>query len=49
VEPVRFLLISGKPLGESIAWYGTIVMNTQDELRTAFEELERGAFIKAPK
>ncbi len=45
-EPVRFLLISGKPIGEPIAWYGPIVMNTQEELRTAFEELDRGTFIK---
>ena len=45
-EPVRFLLISGKPIGEPIAWSGPIVMNTQDELRTAFEELERNTFIK---
>jgi quercetin 2,3-dioxygenase len=45
-EPVRVLLISGKPIGEPIAWYGPIVMNTQEELRTAFEELERGTFIK---
>lgn len=45
-EPVRFLLISGRPLREPIAWYGPIVMNTQEELRIAFEELERGTFIK---
>jgi redox-sensitive bicupin YhaK (pirin superfamily) len=45
-QPVRFLLISGRPLREPIAWYGPIVMNTQEELRTAFEELERGTFIK---
>ena len=45
-EGVRFLLISGQPIGEPIAWYGPIVMNTQDELRVAFEELERGTFIK---
>jgi quercetin 2,3-dioxygenase len=45
-DPVRFLLISGKPLGEPVAWRGPIVMNTQAELRTAFEELERGTFIK---
>ncbi|HXU06202.1 MAG TPA: pirin family protein [Polyangia bacterium] len=43
---VRFLLISGRPIGEPIAWYGPIVMNTQEELRIAFEELERGTFIK---
>jgi len=45
--PVRFLLISGRPIGEPIAWYGPIVMNTQEELRLAFEELDRGTFIKA--
>ena len=45
-EPVRFLLISGKPIGEPIAWSGPIVMNTQEELRTAFEELEQSTFIK---
>jgi hypothetical protein len=45
-EAVRFLLISGKPIGEPIAWYGPIVMNTQQELRVAFDELQRGTFIK---
>ena len=45
-EPVRFLLISGKPLGEPVAWYGPIVMNTQEELRIAFEEYRKGTFIK---
>jgi len=45
-EGVRFLLISGKPIGEPIAWYGPIVMNTQEELRVAFADLERGTFIK---
>ncbi len=46
-EGVRFLLISGQPIREPIAWYGPIVMNTQEELRTAFEELQRGTFIKS--
>ena len=46
-DPVRFLLISGKPIGEPIAWYGPIVMNTQEELRVAYDELRRGTFIKA--
>jgi quercetin 2,3-dioxygenase len=46
-EPVRFLLISGKPIREPIAWYGPIVMNTQQELRTAFDELQAGTFIKS--
>ncbi len=45
-DPVRFLLISGKPIGEPIAWYGPIVMNTQDELRIAFEEYSNGTFIR---
>ena len=45
-EPVRFLLFSGQPIGEPIAWYGPIVMNHEGELRTAFEELERGTFVK---
>ena len=43
---VRFLLISGKPLNEPVAWYGPIVMNTREELRIAFEEYEKGTFIK---
>jgi redox-sensitive bicupin YhaK (pirin superfamily) len=45
-EPVRFLLISGKPIGQPVAWYGPIVMNTRAELRIAFEEYSKGAFIK---
>jgi redox-sensitive bicupin YhaK (pirin superfamily) len=45
-EPVRFLLISGKPIGEPIAWYGPIVMNSQEELRIAFEEYQNRTFIK---
>jgi redox-sensitive bicupin YhaK (pirin superfamily) len=45
-EGIRFLLVSGKPLGEPVAWYGPIVMNTQEQLREAFEELERGTFLK---
>ncbi len=44
--PVRFLFISGRPLNERIAWYGPIVMNTQEELRIAFEEYQNGTFIK---
>ncbi len=46
-HPVRFLLICGRPIREPIAWYGPIVMNTQDELRVAYEELRQGTFIKA--
>jgi hypothetical protein len=45
-EAVRFLLISGKPIREPVAWYGPIVMNTQEELRLAFEEYENGTFLK---
>jgi redox-sensitive bicupin YhaK (pirin superfamily) len=45
-EGIRFLLVSGKPLQEPVAWYGPIVMNTQEELRQAFEELQRGTFLK---
>ena len=45
-ESVRFLLISGKPLREPIAWGGPIVMNTQAELDLAFRELRTGGFIK---
>ena len=44
--PVRFLLISGKPIDEPVAWSGPIVMNTQEELRIAFEEYHNGTFIK---
>jgi hypothetical protein len=45
-EGVRFLFLSGKPLREPIAWYGPIVMNTEDELRLAFDEYRNGTFIK---
>ncbi len=45
-QDFRFLLISGKPIGEPIAWYGPIVMNTQKELELAFEEYRNGTFIK---
>ncbi|ABF43590.1 Pirin-like protein [Candidatus Koribacter versatilis Ellin345] len=45
-EGIRFLLVSGKPLEEPVAWYGPIVMNTQAELRTAMDELQTGKFIK---
>ncbi len=45
-EGMRFLLVSGRPLQEPVAWYGPIVMNTQDQLRQAFEELEQGTFLR---
>jgi len=45
-EGVRFLLVSGKPLEEPVAWYGPIVMNTQEQLREAFSELQHGTFLK---
>jgi redox-sensitive bicupin YhaK (pirin superfamily) len=48
-EPLRFLLVSGKPIGEPIAWRGPIVMNSQEELRAAFEDLDRGTFIRHPR
>ena len=44
-EGIRFLLVSGKPLREPIAWYGPIVMNTQAELQQAARELRDGTFI----
>ncbi len=43
---VRFLLVSGRALKEPVAWYGPIVMNTREELQTAFEELEAGTFLE---
>jgi redox-sensitive bicupin YhaK (pirin superfamily) len=47
-QPVRFLLVSGRPIREPVAWYGPIVMNTQEELRLAFQEYQQGNFIKHP-
>ena len=43
---VRFLLVSGKPLREPVAWRGPIVMNTEEELRLAFAEYAEGTFLK---
>ncbi len=48
-NPVRFLLVSGRPIGEPVAWYGPIVMNTQEELQLAFKEYQEGTFIKHAK
>jgi redox-sensitive bicupin YhaK (pirin superfamily) len=45
-EGIRFLLVSGKPIEEPVAWYGPIVMNTEAELRQAYSELQQGTFIK---
>lgn len=45
-KPVRFLLVAGRPLDEPIAWHGPVVMNTQDELKTAFQEYQEGTFVK---
>jgi redox-sensitive bicupin YhaK (pirin superfamily) len=45
-DGVRFLLVSGKPLREPVAWRGPIVMNTEEELRLAFAEYAQGTFLK---
>ena len=45
-EGVRFLLVSGRPLREPVAWLGPVAMNTEEELRQAFDELQRGTFLK---
>ena len=45
-DGIRFLLVSGKPLEEPVAWYGPIVMNTQEQLRQAFQEIDKGTFLK---
>ncbi|MSO57374.1 MAG: pirin family protein [Acidobacteria bacterium] len=45
-EGIRFLLVSGKPLEEPVAWAGPIVMNTEDQLRQAFAELKQGTFVR---
>ena len=45
-EGIRFLLVSGKPLEEPVAWYGPIVMNTQEQLRQAISDLRAGTFIR---
>lgn len=46
---VRFLLVSGKPLRQPVAWHGPIVMNTQEELRVALRDLREGTFISHPR
>jgi redox-sensitive bicupin YhaK (pirin superfamily) len=45
----HFLFVSGKPLNEPVAWGGPIVMNTQEELERAFQEIDEGTFIKRAK
>lgn len=45
-SPARFLLLSGNPIREPVAWYGPIVMNTQEQLQTALDEYRNGTFIK---
>ncbi len=45
-EGIRFLLVSGAPLEEPVAWHGPIVMNTRDELRQAMRDLRDGTFIR---
>lgn len=45
-KPLRFLLLTGKPLKEPVAWRGPIVMNTQEELTIAFQDYQDGTFIK---
>jgi quercetin 2,3-dioxygenase len=47
-EGIRFLLVSGRPIEEPVAWYGPVVMNTEAELRQAFAEIRQGTFIKHP-
>ena len=46
-DGIRFLLVSGKPLEEPVAWHGPIVMNTQQQLQQAFEELQKGTFLNS--
>ena len=48
-RPFRFLLLSGKPIREPVAWQGPIVMNTDEELRQAFRDYRDGTFIKSGK
>jgi len=45
-QGIRFLLVSGKPIQEPVAWYGPIVMNTEEQLRHAMQDLRSGTFIR---
>jgi redox-sensitive bicupin YhaK (pirin superfamily) len=45
-QGIRFLLVSGQPIQEPVAWQGPIVMNTQAELQQAYDELRKGSFIR---
>jgi redox-sensitive bicupin YhaK (pirin superfamily) len=45
-SPARLILLTGRPIGEPIAWYGPIVMSTKEELIQAFKELREGKFVK---
>ena len=45
-DGIRFLLVSGRPIGEPVAWRGPIVMNTDEELQQAYRELKNDTFIK---
>jgi redox-sensitive bicupin YhaK (pirin superfamily) len=45
-EGIRFLLISGAPIEEPVAWHGPIVMNTQEEIRQAMRDLRNGTFLR---
>jgi redox-sensitive bicupin YhaK (pirin superfamily) len=47
-QGIRFLLVSGRPLQEPVAWYGPIVMNTQEQLQQAYDQLQKGTFLKSP-
>jgi redox-sensitive bicupin YhaK (pirin superfamily) len=46
-QGIRFLLVSGKPIEEPVAWHGPIVMNSREEIMQAMQELQNGTFIKA--
>lgn len=48
-RPFRFLLVSGQPLGEPVAWSGPIVMNTREEIATAFRDYQEGRFVAGGK